>query len=76
MSNIYVENLAMIITEQCNLECEHCLRGQCSNRVMSDDVIEATLDQIVSIVNLKQQIFTVSFEGKNWIMWKNSTKTA
>ena len=52
MRKIAVQNLAMIVTEQCNLECEHCLRGQCSNRVMSDEVIEATLDQIVSIVNL------------------------
>ena len=52
MRKIAVQNLAMIVTEQCNLECEHCLRGQCSNWVMSDEVIEATLDQIVSIVNL------------------------
>ena len=52
MKKIAVQNLCMIITEQCNLKCEHCLRGQCSNRVMSDEVIEATLDQICSIVNL------------------------
>ena len=44
MKKIAVQNLCMIITEQCNLKCEHCLRGQCSNRVMSDEVIEATLD--------------------------------
>lgn len=52
MKKIAVQNLCMIITEQCNLKCEHCLRGQCSRRVMSDEVIEATLDQICSIVNL------------------------
>lgn len=52
MKKICVQNLCMIVTEQCNLKCEHCLRGQCSNRVMSDEVIEATLDQVVAICNL------------------------
>lgn len=52
MGKIVIQNLGMIITEKCNLQCEHCLRGQCSNRVMSDEVIEATLDQVCSIGNL------------------------
>jgi len=38
-----VRVLGMIVTERCNLECEHCLRGCRSNKVMTDDVIEATL---------------------------------
>lgn len=52
MSNIYVENLAMIITDRCNLDCAHCLRGCKRNIDMSDEVIEATLGQVRSIGNL------------------------
>lgn len=37
--------LGMIVTEQCNLNCDHCLRGECSSKKMSDEVIEATLSQ-------------------------------
>lgn len=43
MNKISVQNLGMIITERCNLNCDHCLRGKCTNKVMSDDVITATL---------------------------------
>lgn len=52
MSKLCVQNLGMIIGEKCNLNCGHCLRGKCSNKVMSDDVISATLDQIDYIGNL------------------------
>lgn len=52
MSKIYVENLAMIVTDRCNLDCAHCLRGCKRNVDMSDDVIEATLEQTRSIGNL------------------------
>lgn len=47
-----VMNLAMIVTERCNLNCCHCLRGGCSNKCMSDEVIKATLDQFCHIHNL------------------------
>lgn len=49
MEKIVLQNLGMIITERCNLNCGHCLRGGCSNKVMSDEVIEATLDQVCAI---------------------------
>ena len=52
MEKIYVENLAMIITDRCNLDCAHCLRGCKRNIDMSDEIIEATLGQIRSIGNL------------------------
>ena len=52
MSNIYVENLAMIITDRCNLDCAHCLRGCKRNKDMSDEVVGATLGQVRSIGNL------------------------
>ena len=47
-----VRVLAMIVTERCNLECEHCLRGCRSNKVMTDDVIEATLSNFEYIHTL------------------------
>jgi len=49
MDKIYVQNLEMIVTEKCNLNCGHCLRGGCSNNYMSDRVIRATLDQISEV---------------------------
>ena len=47
-----VNVLGMIITENCNLECEHCLRGCRSKKTMSTDVIEATLDNFDYIETL------------------------
>ncbi len=38
-----VQLLGMIVTNNCNLECAHCLRGERCNHKMSDEVIEATL---------------------------------
>lgn len=52
MEKCYVENLAMIVTDRCNLDCAHCLRGKKCNRDMSDEVLESTLSQIRSIGNL------------------------
>ena len=52
MEKCYVENLAMIITDRCNMDCAHCLRGKKCNRDMSDEVVHSTLDQIRSIGNL------------------------
>lgn len=52
MSKIYVDSLAMIVTDRCNMDCAHCLRGCKRNLDMSDEVIEATLDQTRSIGNL------------------------
>lgn len=52
MNKISVQNLGMIITERCNLNCKHCLRGKCTNKIMSDDVIVATLEQFCHIHNL------------------------
>lgn len=47
-----VRVLGMIVTERCNLECEHCLRGCRSNKIMTDDVIEATLSNFEYIETL------------------------
>ena len=52
MNKLRIQNLALIVTERCNLNCAHCLRGKCSNKVMSDEVIEKTLSQFSAIGNL------------------------
>lgn len=52
MGKLVAANLGLIITEKCNLNCQHCLMGGCTNKVMSDKVIEATLSQFCCIMNL------------------------
>lgn len=52
MGKVYIQNLGMIITEKCNLDCKNCLRGEKCNHSMSDKVIKATLDQVGIIGNL------------------------
>ena len=52
MNKLRIQNLALIVTERCNLNCAHCLRGGCSDKVMSDNVIKATLEQFEFIGNL------------------------
>lgn len=52
MKKCYIQNLAMIVTEKCNLDCAHCLRGKKSNNCITDEVIEKTLDQVAGVGNL------------------------
>lgn len=52
MNKVYIQNLGMIVTNDCNLNCEHCLRGCKSNKKMSKEVIESTLNQLRAIGNL------------------------
>lgn len=52
MKKLAVANLGLIVTERCNLNCAHCLMGGCTNKVMSDEVIEAALSQFKYIMNL------------------------
>lgn len=52
MKNLHIQNLEMIITKKCNLKCAHCMRGAASNKDMSEEVINATLQQIKSVGNL------------------------
>ena len=51
MSKLYIQNLGLIITEQCNLKCMHCMRGVATSKNMKEEVIEK-LNQIDSIGNL------------------------
>lgn len=52
MKKIGVQNLGMIVTNKCNLDCRHCERGCKNNLSISSEVIKATLDQIAYIGNL------------------------
>lgn len=52
MGKCYIQNLGLIVTNKCNLNCAHCLRGEKNNSCISDRVVEATLDQIKGIWNL------------------------
>jgi len=47
--NIYIENLALELTRQCNLSCRHCSRGEAENHIMSDEIIEKLFEEITSI---------------------------
>lgn len=52
MRKVVIMNLGMIVTEKCNLDCQHCMRGKKCDKKMSDEVIEATLSQFWAIENL------------------------
>ena len=44
-----VEKLYLEVTRMCNLECEHCLRGNRENSYMSDETIMNALKNIKRI---------------------------
>lgn len=52
MEKACIQNLGLMITEDCNLDCRHCMRGKKCARYMSKEVIEATLSQCKYIRNL------------------------
>lgn len=52
MEKACIQNLALIVSEDCNLDCRHCMRGCKNHKYMSNEVIEATLSQCQYITNL------------------------
>ena len=52
MRKVVIMNLEMIVTNKCNLDCCHCMRGQKCDNSMGNEVIEATLGQVIAIHNL------------------------
>ena len=52
MNQVYIQNLAMIITDKCNLNCKHCMRGPSGNTHMDEQIINTSLDQIYKIDTL------------------------
>lgn len=49
---IYIPNLSVFTTEKCNLQCLHCMRGDCTNKVILDEVIEKVINSVDIIGNL------------------------
>lgn len=52
MGKCMVQNMGMIITNKCNLDCAHCMRGEKDNIDMLDLVIDKTFDNIKGVHNL------------------------
>lgn len=46
---IHIQNLALELTRQCNLNCRHCSRGEAENHVMSDAIMEKLFDEITTV---------------------------
>ena len=38
-------DLILEVTQRCNMDCDHCLRGKCRNVNITHEIIDATLDQ-------------------------------
>ena len=49
MNRIHIQNLALEITSKCNLECRKCINKKTNNIIMSNEIIEATFNQIYRI---------------------------
>ena len=52
MKKVSIQNLGMIVTNKCNLDCAHCMRGCKNSKDMTKEVIDASLNQIIDIGNL------------------------
>lgn len=54
MAKYFVNNIAIVVTDKCNLNCGHCLRGQKQNKDISKEVIDAIFEQVrgVSMLNI------------------------
>ena len=49
MNKVYFQNFGAIVTNKCNLDCGHCLRGCKNDKEMSKEVIEKTFEQIYAV---------------------------
>ncbi len=47
-----VDYLGIEITRRCNLQCAHCLRGDCENKDISDATLENTFSNVTEIGTL------------------------
>ena len=52
MTKVSIQNLGMIITNDCNLNCDHCMRGEKCHKKMSNEVIKHTFKDVVAVSNL------------------------
>lgn len=72
MKNYYVENLGIIITEKCNLNCEHCFRGEKQCRDIEDNVIDAIFEQVkaIDILNICGGEPTMAVDKIEYLFYK------
>ena len=47
MDKCYIERLALITLDDCNLNCAHCIREKKCKKVISDEIIDKTFEQII-----------------------------
>ncbi len=52
MHKIYITNLGMVITEQCNFQCAHCMRENRTNRQMTEETMRLVFDRLSFVGNL------------------------
>lgn len=52
MKQLYIQNLVIITTDECNYNCKHCMRGNGNNCDISDEIIEKIFEQVSIIGNL------------------------
>lgn len=43
---LYIQELSLEITQRCNLDCRHCLKGDARNVCMSEEILDAVFSQI------------------------------
>lgn len=49
---IALKELEVILTEKCNLSCEHCFRGKTSNKEISEETLNAIFKKFYLVENL------------------------
>ena len=52
MSKLIINNLALVLTEKCNFNCQHCMCGGSVSKDMSNEVMRNTFNQIFMVENL------------------------
>lgn len=52
MPKIEYSNLVLEVTRRCNMNCEHCMRGEQQNKDISNETIEALLQNTESISDI------------------------
>ncbi len=50
---VFVQNLALELTRKCNLSCDHCLRGDCQDKSMSDKTMERIFEDVDGTMQLQ-----------------------
>ncbi len=49
MARYFVNNLGIFITNKCNLNCDHCLRGKKNDQDIKNEVIDEIFNQIIGV---------------------------